>query len=560
MVVAMGSAGRGFAASGDATLSGTVRDVHGTPQLGALVELLRADTSSVASALSDDHGRYILPTVNPGRYQLRATAAFFVPAFRTNVRLQPGTQAIVNLTLSAMFEADNWLPAQRRRSDEPVDDWKWALRSPASRPLLRLVDPETGVEMSSSAEQARQVASRGRVSVTNGDGGFGNGGMHQALVLDRSLGDSDQALLRADVGDPQSGYAPSPSVEMSAGYERRSRIAGNTRLVTSFQSHPELTTGAGVGYGAGLSVLQMATTHQFSLGDLVQIDAGTLVAAEKLEATRLQMEPYVHVTARPGDDVIVEYRYATGRQLQSAEDLDRLKPSLSVLTDAVGRPLTTRGAHHEVSVSRKIGERVVTFSAFTDRFSHEGIAGSGLLDKAALQQVSALVDPTTGTFQVATAGYAGHGLSASFMQPLTPSLSAWAEYDLGTVQQMALGTVALVNLQQNLSSTLASAASVSVRGKILRSGTSLKAQYRWQPARTLTQVNSYNTGVDEAFLSFYVRQRLWCGRLLPKGMDAVVAATNLLEEGYQPVIAPDGHTLFLAQVQRAIQGGLAFNF
>jgi hypothetical protein len=39
-----------------------------------------------------------------------------------------------------------------------------------------------------------------------------------------------------------------------------------------------------------------------------------------------------------------------------------------------------------------------------------------------------------------------------------------------------------------------------------------------------------------------------------------VEATNLLEQGYQPVLAPDGHTLFLAQVPQAIQGGLAFNF
>jgi hypothetical protein len=43
-------------------------------------------------------------------------------------------------------------------------------------------------------------------------------------------------------------------------------------------------------------------------------------------------------------------------------------------------------------------------------------------------------------------------------------------------------------------------------------------------------------------------------------MYAVVEATNLLEQGYQPVLAPDGHTLFLAQVPRAIQCGLAFNF
>ena len=103
-------------------------------------------------------------------------------------------------------------------------------------------------------------------------------------------------------------------------------------------------------------------------------------------------------------------------------------------------------------------------------------------------------------------------------------------------------------------------ASVAVRGRVLRTGTSLKAEYRWQPARTLTQVNAYNASPEEAFLSFYVRQRVWHGRILPKGMDAVVEATNLLEQGYQPVLSPDGQMLFLAQVPRAVQGGLAFNF
>jgi hypothetical protein len=73
-------------------------------------------------------------------------------------------------------------------------------------------------------------------------------------------------------------------------------------------------------------------------------------------------------------------------------------------------------------------------------------------------------------------------------------------------------------------------------------------------------VNAYNTTAEEAYMSFYLRQRLHCGRFLPQGLDAVVEATNLLEQGYQPVLAPDGHTLFLAQIPRAVQGGLAFNF
>jgi hypothetical protein len=172
-------------------------------------------------------------------------------------------------------------------------------------------------------------------------------------------------------------------------------------------------------------------------------------------------------------------------------------------------------------------------------------------------------DPTTGTFHLATAGYSGRGLSGSVMQPLTPSLSLWGEYDLGTALTMNPGEdgmPTLAELQSNLQARTTQAASVAVRGKILRSGTALKAEYRWQPARSLTQVNAYNTTDEEAYLSFYLRQRLHCGRLLPQGLDAVVEATNLLEQGYQPVLAPDGHTLFLAQIPRAVQGGLAFNF
>jgi hypothetical protein len=154
-------------------ISGTVRDVHGTPQMGALIELMRADEGTVATAISDDHGRYIMAMVTPGRYQLRATAAFFIPLLRNDVRLHAGVQSIVNLTMNNLFDADNWLPAQRRRADEPVDDWKWTLRSTASRPLLRLVDPEERTPISSSAEQPHRVSSQGRIMLTNGDGALG---------------------------------------------------------------------------------------------------------------------------------------------------------------------------------------------------------------------------------------------------------------------------------------------------------------------------------------------------------------------------------------------------
>jgi hypothetical protein len=543
-----------------AAISGVVRDAHGTAQMGALVELLGADFSTIATAFSDQHGRYIMPTVVPGHYQLRATAAFFMPTLRNNLRLQAGTQAIVNLTMSTIFEADNWLPTERRRADEPTDDWKWALRSTANRPLLRMVDPEDGISVSSSNENSKQAKSEGRVTVTNGDGTFGAGGLHQALLLNREIGNDDGAVLRADVGNSRSIDSPGPSVAVMTGYEHKTFMGGSTRLVSGFQSHPELTNGSSPGFGPGLEVLQMASTQRMTLGDAVVIDAGTLLEAERLEATRIQAEPFVRIMARTGDNVVVEYRYATGREVQSTDDLDRLKPTLTATTDAKGRPLGNKGSHHEISVSRKLGQDVLTVSGYSDKLSYAAIGGSGLMNRGDLQQVSVVEDPTTGTFQAAVAGFSGRGMSVSVMHPLTPALSAWVEYDLGTALTSNGGTPSLAELSQSLTPLMASAGSVAIRGKILHTGTALKAEYRWQPLRTLTQVNAYNASADEAYMSFFLRQRLWCGRLLPQGVDAVVEATNLLEQGYQPVLAPDGHTLFLAQIPRGIQGGLAFNF
>jgi hypothetical protein len=556
MLFVAGWTGQSFAIPTAAMISGTVRDVHGTPQMGALVQLLRSDASTVATATSDEQGRYIIPIVTPGRYQLRATAAFFVPILRNNLRLRAGMQSVVNLTMSAIFEADDWLPAQRRRADEPVDDWKWTLRSTASRPLLRLVDPEDRESISSSAEEMHRMSSQGRIMLSSGDGAFGDGGLHQALVLDRTMADGDGAVLRADVGDVQSEYSSGPSVALITGYERRSPLGGSTRLVSSFQSHPELTDGNSM---TGFQVLHLASTQQFVLGDTFLIDVGTLMEAERLEATRIEAEPFVRLTIRPGSDVVVEYRYAAGRELQSSDDLDRLKPTLTVVTDADGRPLSNRGMHQEISVSRKLGSRVVSASAYIDRFSYGAIGGSGLMNSASLQVAEVVADPTTGTFEVAGPGYSGRGLSVSLMQPLTPALSAWVEYDLGTALR-SNGDLVMTDLAEGVAPQMAEAGSVALRGRIAHTGTALRVEYRWQPLSTLTQVNAYNAIPEEAYLSFYIRQRLWCGRMLPQGLDAVVEATNLLEQGYQPVLAPDGETLVLAQVPRAIQGGLSFNF
>jgi hypothetical protein len=545
------------AATPDAAIAGVVRDAHGTPQMGALVVLLNAGATTIATAFTDDHGRYIMPSVLPGHYQLRATAAFFIPTLKPNVRLQAGSQAIVNLTMTTLFEMENWLPAQRRAVGEPADDWKWTLKATANRPLLRLTDPEDGQAISSSGESNRRAVSQGRVMVLSGDGAFGDGGTHQVIVLNRTIENDDSAVFRADVGNPVSPYPGGGSVAVSAGYERRSPLGGSTRLVSSVQSHPELMDSG----TAGFEVVELASTQQIELGDAVEIDAGTLMEAEKLERTRLLTRPFLRISVRPSDDVLIEYHYARSRELESSQDLDHLKPAISVLSDAQGRPLDPDGGHNEIALSRRLGkDQALTVAAYADRFNAATLTGSGAIDRAAVESLPMVADPTTGSFRFAGPAYGAKGVSLAYVAPITPALSAVVECDYGTALMSQGGRPALGDLNSNLSARAEPAAKAAVRGQIARSGTSLKAEYRWQPSRTLTAVNAYNASPNEAYLTFFVRQRLWAGRLLPSGIDAVVEATNLLEQGYQPVLAPDGKTLFLAQMPRAIQGGLAFNF
>jgi hypothetical protein len=111
-----------------------------------------------------------------------------------------------------------------------------------------------------------------------------------------------------------------------------------------------------------------------------------------------------------------------------------------------------------------------------------------------------------------------------------------------------------------LKSRPSQSATVALKGRVIHSGTQLRASYRWQPEAMMTAVNSFAAFSDQAYLSFFIRQPIRCGGMLPQGLEATVDVTNLLEQGYRPLLSQDGRTLFLAQSPRMVQAGLAFNF
>src|ERR1700727_2140945 len=108
----------------------------------------------VGTAFTDLQGRYLISNLVPGKYEVRASAALYVPALRGNLQLRTGAQAIVNLTLNTLYETATWIPAERRKADEPSDDWKWTMRSAANRPLLRLAEDGEVIMVSSSVTES----------------------------------------------------------------------------------------------------------------------------------------------------------------------------------------------------------------------------------------------------------------------------------------------------------------------------------------------------------------------------------------------------------------------
>jgi len=136
-----------------------------------------------------------------------------------------------------------------------------------------------------------------------------------------------------------------------------------------------------------------------------------------------------------------------------------------------------------------------------------------------------------------------------------------AEYDDGSAlagpdEKTASVTQAIAELHE----VRTQSATLAMHGTLVPTGTHLRASYRWQPESTVTAVNPYHAFSDQAYLSFYVRQPLHLGHVIPNGVEAIVDVTNLLAQGYRPFLSSDGRTIYFAQAERTLQAGLSFSF
>jgi hypothetical protein len=304
----------------------------------------------------------------------------------------------------------------------------------------------------------------------------------------------------------------------------------------------------------------MRTAETMDLMEGVSAEFGSELQAIHLGQNQFANHPFAGVEVHSGQTEVA-YHMATSPGAQHASEIDRENTLAPALTERDGHLLLEHGLHQEFSIARREGNVSMRMTVFSDRISNPVISGGGSLSVADWNSGDLLYDPTTDLLKAAGQNYSSNGMLAEIRDKVNDDLWFSFAYAMSNALSMASPS-APVSLDQAISSLHTRGTEMvaaSMAGKLKHGGTQWRAAYRWQPTDTVTAVDAFDTQLPSPYLSLYLRQPIRC-HILPYGVEALVDVRNLLAQGYRPFVTQDGSTLYFAQAERSVQGGLAFTF
>ena len=540
-----------WAAERPGTISGYVRSSSGVPQLGAVVEVLGSAMQTL-TVFTDENGFYSAGGLLPGIYDIKVSAASFLPALREGVGLRAGSKILINVTLNRLFDAIKMAPARGSADD---DDWKWVLRSSANRPILRVLDDKSA-QLDKEAGPKSDHDLKGSVSFLAGSDsdGFGSvSDMSTGFSLERSIFASDTIGLHANIGYGET----SPAAVVRASFRHKMDNGTEPEMALTMRSLPAPFA---VPNGS-LQALALTTSDSFALGDTLELKFGSELQTIQFLGHVTAFRPFGSADVHLSPNTVVEYRYATSEPDGSREkgfdsapaDLSESQPRVSM----VGYNSALEHAHHhEISLSHHVGNTSLQFAAYYDRVVDPALTGVG---EYATDGGMVLPDVYSGTFTYQGSDLKTEGLRFVVQQKLTSSLTATGDIAYGGALDLENPGVTLASAQQSIGTRQRHSVAGKISGVVPKTRTQWIASYRWVDGQALTPVDMFNASAGRAdpFLNLFFRQPL---PGLPGHVEAVVDLRNLLAEGYVPVLGQDGRTVYLVQSARAVRGGLNFTF
>jgi hypothetical protein len=122
------------------SLTGTVHDSAGVPQMGAVVQLYNRNDKLVEKQVTGANGDFQFASLVPDLYSLKVSVISFVPAIRRHILVQPGMQSVLAVNLTSVLSSIELMYTSRHPGTLMSDDWRWALRSTmTTRPVTRIL-------------------------------------------------------------------------------------------------------------------------------------------------------------------------------------------------------------------------------------------------------------------------------------------------------------------------------------------------------------------------------------------------------------------------------------
>ena len=554
LVVLMASAPVFAAAAGE--ISGFIKSSTGTPQMGAAVEIFTSAAVLGTTVFTDAQGHYVASNLTPGIYQVKVSAASFLPSLRENVSLRSGARVLVNLTLNTLADALKLIPPRRSSNADP-DEWHWALRASSNRSVLRVYDNGPLVVVSQSDDPEDHIL-KARVAFIAGSeaDGFGSAGeMTTRFSVEKSLFSSDTLSFNGNIGSGE------PNGVLRASYSHDFGNGSQPKLTVTYRHFG--SPGMSV-QNAAYSAVGMTASDRMSVAGFIDLNYGAEMQAIQFARRVTAVRPFGAVDVHLSPNMVVEYRYATSEPDPRAEkgfvtapaDLSESGPRMVL---AQGTPDVERAQHQEISVSRRFGNNNLQVAYYADQIRNMVLTGAG--DPSSYSD-NVLSDVYSGTFSYSGGRLSTSGTRFIFQRKFSDNLTATMDYSTGGVATLKAPVNAWQDVSRALTTDRQHSLGAKFSGYIPMSHTRWITSYKWTSGNALSPVDEFNAspGQSDPYFSIFIRQPLPATSFIPAKMEALVDVRNLLAQGYVPVMGQDGHTVYLVQSARAVRGGLAFTF
>jgi hypothetical protein len=540
-------------------LAGVVRDLTGTPQMGASVEVFAEAPGATSSLeyLTNTQGIFRGDKVSPGLYTIRVTLAGFLPTLQQHVRINPNLTTMVRIEMESMFAALEQLRRQPNSSHVEADDWKWVLRSAAgTRPVLQwdekasLAAEEGGGGPSPKVLLEFTDGARRPGSVSNVASAPGT-----AFAYDQKLPGAGRLLVAGQMSYQDSAAGGVATVWLPSGVigsgPHTAVVLREARLGDTGITFRGMRIDQGGSVALGDRVLLRYG------GEYVLVGLGRPVSSVR---PRLSLETKLGrawhgnlvLAAQPNAPNGVE---ANGEDLESAlsSTLDELD-AFPTLMWRDGRPVLQGGWHEEVSAERRVGEAgKLQIAAFHDDSHHLAVFGRG----SELPPQDYFEDVFSNAFAYDGGSASTWGGRLAYREKLSDDVEMTALYAMAGA--LAPGASSDGVLRDSLHIVPRQSVGVNITTKFPRTGGRVTAGYKWISGPAVSRVDSYGESLYQMdpYLHVSVRQRL--PKFGPGRWEAIADCDNLLAQGYVTVNTREGQVA-LVPAFRTFRGGLSLQF